>query len=233
MNRTNDMYEAYTLDVRSIPTACTTQKEQRRALRFCSFFCRNLPMAAVFRRRCLLEQREIDAAIGPMLDEMGMGREVVLPAVLKNKEPVWRQKIGRKDQVGKLLKVGKLVWRIGKDKVEGLLGRLQKTENVAPDEHVGSVAQLLYTLLYEAGMVFVELYADHLRASPGEQFERNASSPGKKVERPGRVIVDICIEHIKDILLGKVGRGPCLEGARDVKVPSLVFSCDDSQNEWC
>ena len=79
-------------------------------------------------------------------------------------------------------------------------------------------------------MVAVGLDADYVAAAPREQFERDAARAGEQVEGSGAFEVDIPREHIEDVLLGEVGRGPCLECARYVEVTSLIFSGDDAHN---
>ena len=44
----------------------------------------------------------------------------------------------------------------------------------------------------------------------------------------GILEVYVACEHVEDVLLGKVGGRPGFEGSRNIEVPALVFSCDDS-----
>ena len=83
-------------------------------------------------------------------------------------------------------------------------------------------------------VVAVFLHAHHLAASPREQLQGDAARTGKEVEGGGSVKVQVAVEHVEDVLLGKVGRRTGLERAGNVKMAPLEFSRDNSHNyELC
>ena len=69
----------------------------------------------------LTKQGEIDATVGTMLHEMGMGGEIVVFAMLKNEDTFGLQQVTLEDEVGNGGQLFERVGRIGKDKAERLL----------------------------------------------------------------------------------------------------------------
>ena len=159
-----------------------------------------------------------------MLDEAGMGGEIVILAVLEDEDAAFPEDAFFEDEVGNLGQFLQGVGRVGKDEVELLAAGLDETEHVATQrEGLGVGIQFLQAVADEAVVVAVLLDADHLAAAAGEEFERDAARAGEEVEGGGSVEVDVAGEHVEDVLLGKVGGWPRLERARNLKVASLVF----------
>ena len=163
-----------------------------------------------------------------MLQIARMAHKIVGLAMLYDKDAIGLEQIVLEDEVGDGIDVVKGIGRVGKDEVELLAATLDKPEHIAADEHVGIGAQLGHALADEVGMVAVGLDADHLRAASRQHLERYAARAGKEVERHGAVEVYISIEHIEDILLGKVCSGSRLERTWYIEVASLIYSCDNS-----
>ena len=163
-----------------------------------------------------------------MFDKVGVLREVVVLAVLKDKDAVRRQQTLLEDDVRDGGQFLQRVWRVGKDNVELLVARLQKAEDVAANRDDALCSQFLQTLLDETVVLTVKLYTDDRFTSARKQFQRDAARAGKEVQGSSTVEVDILRQHIEDILLGKVRGRPCLEGTWNVEVAALVSSCDDA-----
>ena len=68
--------------------------------------------------RVLSEQREVDAAVLAVLNEAGMGREVVVLAMLEDEEAVGGKDVFLENEVGNLRQLRQGVGRIGKDEVK-------------------------------------------------------------------------------------------------------------------
>ena len=77
-------------------------------------------------------------------------------------------------------------------------------------------------------MVTIHLYTDDLTASTGEQFQRDAPCSREEIECRSLLEIKIAVKYIEDILLGKIRRRTSLERAWYLKMPTFVFSCDDS-----
>ena len=77
-------------------------------------------------------------------------------------------------------------------------------------------------------VVAVHLYAYHLFATTRYQFERDTTSTRKQVEGFDTFEVDIIVQYIKNVLLGKIGSWSCLERAGDIKVSPLIDTCNIS-----
>lgn len=179
-------------------------------------------------RSFLSEQGEVDAAVAAVIQEPGVVGEVVVLAMLENEDAVLVQEISAQDQVGNLRQFLQSVRRVGKDEVELLVATLQKTEHVATNQDIPVFVQLLEALADEVGVVTVGLHADHLLAATRHQFERDASRASEKVEGCGILKIYISLEHIENVLLGKIGSRTCLECTRYVEVTSFILSCNDS-----
>ena len=77
-------------------------------------------------------------------------------------------------------------------------------------------------------VVAVGLDANHACTTSRHKFEGYAACTREEVEGIYTVKVDIAIEHIEDILLGKVCCGSGLERTRHIEVATLVLSCNYS-----
>lgn len=79
-----------------------------------------------------IKEREVHATVHPSLHKVRMSLETVFLSVFQNKEAVFFQQIVSEDEVGQGFQPGKLVGRIGKDKVELLASALDVFEYVTP-----------------------------------------------------------------------------------------------------
>ena len=161
-----------------------------------------------------------------------MGGKVVILAVLEDEDAVGLEQGLFKDEGGNLGQLFQGVGGIGEDEVEGRVAAFEKTEHVGSHAlHVEAVAfalQFLYALLNETVVVAVHLDADHLLAASRQQLKGDAARAREEVEGGGAVEVDVAGEHVEDVFLSKVGRGPCLKGSGNVEVPPFELSCNDS-----
>ena len=177
----------------------------------------------------LLEEGEVDAAIGAVLDEAGMMGEVVLLAVLKDKEAVGLEKVAAKDDVGQLGYLRQGVWRVGKDEVELLAALCHELEDIAANGQRRCVLKLVEELLDEAVVTHIKLYADNSTATSADKFERNATRAGEEVECCRLFAeVKIALQDIEEVFLGKVRRWTCRKAAWHFEMPALVFASDDA-----
>ena len=131
-----------------------------------------------------------------MLYEMRIGREIVILAMLENKDAFRLQEVALEDETGDCREFSQSVWRIGEDKVKLLLARFDEAKDISSERYCILLSRVKFLQ--------------------------------EKVEGTGIFKVDIAREHIEDVLLGKVGGGPCLESLRNIEVPSFVFTCNDS-----
>ena len=176
----------------------------------------------------LSKQGEIDAAVGAVLKEMGMRRELVVLAVFQDEETFGLEKIVLKDQVRERGELAEGVRGIGKDEIELVVTALYETEDIGTQGQTSLGVEALQAVGNETMMVAVKFDADDLLTATGEKFERDAARAGEEVERRSTIEIDILDEHVEDVLLGKVGSRPCLEGAGNVEMTTFVLSCDDS-----
>ena len=115
--------------------------------------------------RRLSEDREVYAAIAAVLFKAWVSREIVVLTVLKDEHTIGCEQVVLEYEVGKGVEFGQRIRRVGKDEVELLVARLEKTEHVATYENVVFGIYLLHTLGYEACVVAVFLYAHHFFAA--------------------------------------------------------------------
>ena len=130
----------------------------------------------------LLEYREVDAAVAPVLHEAWMVGEVVVLAMLEHEDTVLVQQVAVQYEVWNLGELLQCVRWVGEDEVELLLATLQEAEHVATNQDVLVLAQLLEALADEVGMVTVCLHAYYSAAATGYQLERDAARAGEEVE---------------------------------------------------
>ena len=129
-------------------------------------------------------------------------------------------------EVGYLWQFLQRVGRVGKDKVKLLAARLDESEHITTDRGAYIGAELLKALGYESMVVAVGLYTHYACTASRHEFEGYAACAREEVEGIYTVKVDIAIEHIEDILLGKVCCGSGLERTRHIEVATLVLSCN-------
>ena len=164
-----------------------------------------------------------------MLDEARMMGKVLLRSVLKDKESVLLEQALRKDDVGQFGQLRQGVGRIGKDEVELLAALRHELKGITAYGQACLVLKLVEKLLDEAMVSSVKLHANDATATSADEFERDASRAGEEVESCRLLAeVDVGLQDIEEILLGKVRRGPCREATGHVEVPAFVFACDDS-----
>ena len=168
-----------------------------------------------------------------MLYEAGMLGEVVGLAVLEDEHAIVGEEVVGEAEVWYLGEVLQGIRRVGEDEVELDVAALYELEHIALDEVAAAVAQLLYALTNEAGVVAVFLHAHHLPASARQQFEAYAASAGKEVESGGAIEIDIAPHHIEDVLLGEVCRRASLKRMRHIEVPPLVYASDYAHDVLC
>ena len=162
-----------------------------------------------------------------MLDEVRVAGEVVVLAMFEHEDTIGLQQSLLKDKTGNLGEFFQGIGRIGKDKVKLLLARLNETEHVATKWNAGLGIELLQTVGDETVMVAIHLYADDMGAATRYQFEGDAARTREEVEGCGILKVQITRQYVEDVFLGEVGRGSCLETPWNLKVPALIFSCDN------
>ena len=78
-----------------------------------------------------LEEREVHAAIGTMLHEARMLREVVALAVLEHKQAALVEQVTFHDYVGHLRQLLQSIGRVGKDEIEALATARQIAEHIS------------------------------------------------------------------------------------------------------
>ena len=153
-------------------------------------------------------------------------------AVFEDQDAVGLQQCTLEDEIGNLGQFLQRVGRVGKDNVVLLTAGLDEAEDVGTQRQAGLGAQFLHAVADETVVVAVELDAGDVGAAAREQFKRDAARTGKEVEGLTAIKVDIAIQHVKDVLLGEVGGGARLEGARYVEVATFVFSGNDSHRPF-
>lgn len=79
-------------------------------------------------------------------------------------------------------------------------------------------------------VVAVGLNTYHTGTTSRDEVEGDAAGAREEVEGIYTVKVDIAIEHIEDILLGKVCCGSGLESSWYIEVATLVLSCNYSHS---
>ena len=180
-------------------------------------------------RQILLKEGEVDTAVMAVLNETGMLGEVVVLAMLENQETAFAQKITFEYHVGKFGDFLQHIGRVCKDEVELLATLCHILEDIATDGQCCCFLQLVEKLFDEAMVACVEFHTDNPAAASANEFERNASGAGEKVEGSGAVAeVDIGLQDIEKVLLRKVCCGTCREGTWHFEMSATIFACDDT-----
>ena len=163
-----------------------------------------------------------------MLHKVRVAGEVVVFAMFEDEDTLGLEQTFLEDETwnpGQLLQG---IGRIGKDEVELLLARLDETEGIATKGDADLRIEFFQTVGDEAVMISILFDADDVGAAARHQFEGDAARAREEVEGCGAFKVHITRQDIEDVLLGKVGGGSCLETPWNLKVPSLVYACNDS-----
>lgn len=106
-----------------------------------------------------------------MLDEMRMGGEVVILAMLEDEDAIRGEDALVEDKVGDLRQLLESIGRIGKDEVKLLSARLDEAEDIAADGSAHICAEFLQTLGYEGMVVAVGLNTHHTGTTSRHEFE--------------------------------------------------------------
>ena len=177
----------------------------------------------------LLEEGEVDAAVGSMLDEARMLGKIVGLAVLQHEEAALLEQGAGENNVGQYGELRQSVGRVGKDEVELLTAFGDELEDVGADGECCGVLQLVEKLLDKAMVTHIKLNADDATATATDEFQRDAARAGEEVEGRRRLAkVDVRLQDVEEVLLGEVCRRTCRERARHVEVPAFVFAGDDA-----
>ncbi len=163
-----------------------------------------------------------------MLHEVGVAGEVVVFAMFEDEDALGLEQALLEDEPrnpGQLLQG---IGRIGKDEVELLFARLDETEGIATKGDAGLRVEFLQAVGDETVVVAIQFDTEYMGTAARHQFEGDAARAREEVEGRGSFKVHITRQDIEDVLLGKVGGGPCLETSWNLKVSSLVYACNDS-----
>jgi len=177
------------------------------------------------------EKRKVDASVATVLNEARMLGEIILLAVLQDEKTAFAEQASTKDDVGQLRYLRQSIWWVGKDKVELLATLRNILEDITANGQSRCVLQLVKELLDEAMMACIKLHTNDATATATDEFKRDAARSGEEVEsRRCLGEIEIALQDIKEILLGKVRRRTCRETTRHLKVPAFVFAGDDSHD---
>ena len=190
----------------------------------------------------MLEEGEVDSAVGAELLEKGMGGEVGGLAVFEDEDAIGGEPARLEDEVGELVKLGEVVGRVGEDEVEGCgrrrtgadrhgRGSVEIAEDVASDElmAVARDVELSGYLLDELLLGVTHFDADDMGGATAEQFEADAACAAEEVERSATLKVHAVLEDVEESLLCQVGGRPGVEVAGRVEAASAVLAGDDLQ----
>ena len=161
-----------------------------------------------------------------MLNEMWMGWEVVVLAMFEDEDAFGSKDVLLEYEVGYLGQFLEGVGGIGKDEIKLLSARLDEAEYITTDRGAYIGAEFLKALWDKGMVVAVGLNTYYTGTTSRDEFEGDAACSWEEVEGIDTVKVDIAIEHIEDILLGKVCCGSGLERTRHIEVATLVLSCN-------
>lgn len=124
--------------------------------------------------------------------------------------------------------------RIGKDKIKTLTATGQITKYISANGEGFFSLKLINKATDEAKVEWVILDRHHMSASSAQQFQGDASRTRKEVQCRGLFIeVQVSLQDIEEILLGKVGGGSGFESAWYLKAASLVFACYYAHISMC
>lgn len=76
---------------------------------------------------------------------------------------------------------------------------------------------------------WLALYRDNATAATRHKLKADASRTGKEVKDIGALLqIDKIVEHVEEVLFGKVCRGACLEITGHLEGAAFVFSANYS-----
>ena len=181
----------------------------------------------------VLEEGEVDGAVGAMLQEVGSGLEAEVLSVFEDEDAFGCKDLCLEDEGGDVCEVLQRVGWIGEDDVElGAFYPFDIFEDVGEDGLPCRVVQIAGCALQELEVLVVFLYADHAAASARDEFESDAACACKEVEcgwLGNEIYIDV-VQNVEKAFFCKIGSGTCLEGSRHVKPLVFVFSANDSHN---
>lgn len=120
----------------------------------------------MWRQAALLpEEAEIDASVGTVSDETGMVAEIVILAVLDDKETFRGKHLSCQYHVWQLGDFLQDVWGVGKDYVKPVPASADVFEYVSPDYCCIGLLQLVEEALDETAVQWILLDADYACAS--------------------------------------------------------------------
>ena len=161
-----------------------------------------------------------------VFNETGVLGEVVVLAMLENQKSALAQKITLQYHIGKFRDFLQHIGRIRKDEVELLPALADVLEHIALNGDGRKILQLVDKLLYELEMQRILLYAYDTGTSTGKQFKSDAASSCEQVKGNWFLFpINVGIQYVEEILLGKIGSGTCLECTGNIEMTSLVFTC--------
>ena len=176
-----------------------------------------------------LEETEVHATVYAFLHEAGVLGKAVVLAMLEDEHAALGKHSLVQDEVGQLGQTGECIGRIGEDEVEGVVALLDVAEYIGTQGYPVVFLELLLDLIYMSMVQRFALHGDDAPAATRHELEADASGAGKEVEHIGTLLqVDEVVEHVEEVLLGKVRRGACLEVAGHLEGAALVFSTDYS-----
>ena len=171
----------------------------------------------------------MDSSVGAHFGEEGMRGEVVRAGMFEDEEASGAEDVATQDGFGKLGQSGESIGRIGEDEVEGR-GGAEVAEGIAADECEGarSGGESAGHVGDEGGVRTIDFDGRHTAAPARKQLESNAARAGKEVKGECTVPGDEVFEHVKEVLLRKVGGGSGVECGRDLEASPTVDSSDNS-----
>lgn len=169
-----------------------------------------------------------------MLHKAWVLREVVVLAMFEHKESSLLEQATFHYDVGHLWQLLQSIRRIGKDEVEAFTTACQISKHIGTDGEGFLCLQLIHETADEAEVEWITLHRHHVSASSAQQFQGDASRTRKEVQCRGLFIeVQVSLQDIEEILLGKVGGGSGFESAWYLKAASLVFACYYAHISMC
>lgn len=177
------------------------------------------------------EEREIDAAIGAVFEEVGVGAEVVVFAVFEYEQPRGFEELRAEKAVGEFAQFAEGIRWVGKDEVEALTTAVDEAQGIGTKWNNRLIAQRTEHLRKKAEMLAVTLHAHDTWTASGEEFQTDTPRTCEEVECRGLLKVEIGAEDVEKIFFRKVGRWTCLEIARHIEVSPFVFACDDAHRK--
>ena len=164
-----------------------------------------------------------------MLHKAGMCFESLFLAMFKHKETIFLQDVFPHDQIWQFAQPRQLIGGICKDNVELFVASLQEAENITPHGNGSKILQLFHKTLNKRIMQRFLLHGHHTPAPPAQEFQGDAPRTSEQVQCRGFLLkVQVPLKHIEQVFLGKVRGWTSLESAWHIKMPSLIFPCNNS-----